>query len=309
MKFRDFKNDRYFQEYLRKKEEEKRLTEEKRKRRIIQQNRERQMRYQLWLRQQQLSQIGEFASTSVSTPDVSIPIVTDGLIFHIDAGDVDSYPGSGTTVSDLIGSNDGALNNGTTFTSDNGGSFILDGIDDYISVPDSDIFTFGNNVDDSPFSIESWIKPVNGTPYRIISKFDNTTREWFLSTNDFDGTGTGNPYFVIYSFNSNFIFEYIRTDIPITNNQWHNITATYDGRGGSGARNGMKLYVDGEIQSVSGVASGTYQAMGNKPTNLDIGRLGTGYAAGSVAVAKLYDKELSASEVLQNYNALSSRYV
>ena len=37
------------------------------------------------------------------------PIVTDGLVFYVDAGNSSSYPGSGTTWSDLIGSDDATL--------------------------------------------------------------------------------------------------------------------------------------------------------------------------------------------------------
>lgn len=237
-------------------------------------------------------------------------IVTDSLLFYIDAANKKSYLGSSTNLNDLIGSNDGTLNNGTSFTTDDGGAFGFDGIDDYISVPNSDTFSFGDSVNDSPFSVDSWIKPINGTPFRIVSKNDGgNAREWFFSTNDFDGTGTGNPYFVLYSYNSNFIFEYVRTDIPISNNQWHNVTATYDGRGGSGARNGIKLYVDGQIQNVSGVVNGTYIALGFKGANLDIGRIGSSYSVGNLSTVKVYNKELSASEVLQNYNALKYRFI
>jgi hypothetical protein len=62
-------------------------------------------------------------------------IVTDGLTFAIDAASERSYPGSGTTAYDLVGSYNGALTNGVGFNSANGGSFTFDGIDDYIPFP------------------------------------------------------------------------------------------------------------------------------------------------------------------------------
>ena len=61
------------------------------------------------------------------------PIVTDGLVFYVDAGNSNSYPGSGTTWTDLAGSNDGTLTNGPTFDSGNGGSIVFDGTDDYVN--------------------------------------------------------------------------------------------------------------------------------------------------------------------------------
>ena len=53
----------------------------------------------------------------------SVGVVTDGLVFYVDAGNGNSYPGSGTTWSDLVGGNDGTLTNGPTYTtSGTGGS-------------------------------------------------------------------------------------------------------------------------------------------------------------------------------------------
>jgi hypothetical protein len=305
MKFRDFKNDRYFQEYLRKKKEQKRLAEERRKKRIIQENRERQMRYQLFLQQQRLSQIGEFASTSAGAPETeTIPIVTGSLVFHIDAGDTNSYPGSGTTVSDLVGSNDATLNNGTSFTSADGGSFIFDGMDDYISIPDNDVFSFGNSSTDSPFTFEAWINPTDATDFRILAKFASGVREYFLSTSTDDTI-----ICVLYDYSSDFVFEYAKTTSTLSDGQWANVAVTYDGRGGAGARNGIEIYINGQIQTVTRVFNGTYTAMKNGFQPVDIGRFNaTSFASGKLSVLKVYDRDLTASEVLQNYNALSSRY-
>ena len=47
-------------------------------------------------------------------------IVTDGLVFYVDAANSNSYPGSGTTWTDLIGSNNATLDNGPTYSSSNG---------------------------------------------------------------------------------------------------------------------------------------------------------------------------------------------
>ena len=64
-------------------------------------------------------------------------IVDDGLVFAVDAGSTRSYPGSGTTVTSLVGSATGALNNGVGFTSSFGGGFTFDGTDDDISIGSS----------------------------------------------------------------------------------------------------------------------------------------------------------------------------
>ena len=72
-------------------------------------------------------------------------IVTDGLVFCVDPANARSYPGTGTTLTDLEGSNNGTLTNGPTFSSNNRGVFTLDGTNDYIAVADSsENFTFAN---------------------------------------------------------------------------------------------------------------------------------------------------------------------
>ena len=54
-------------------------------------------------------------------------MVTDGLVLCLDAANTKSYPGSGTTWSDLIESNNGTLVNGPTYSSADGGSIVFDG--------------------------------------------------------------------------------------------------------------------------------------------------------------------------------------
>ena len=60
-------------------------------------------------------------------------IVTDGLVFAVDAGSTRSYPGSGTTATSLVGSILGTLNNGVGFSTANGGTWTFDGTDDKIN--------------------------------------------------------------------------------------------------------------------------------------------------------------------------------
>jgi hypothetical protein len=62
-------------------------------------------------------------------------ISKDGLVLCLDAANKASYPGSGTVWRDLAGSNNGTLTNDPTFNSDNGGSIVFDGVDDYITTP------------------------------------------------------------------------------------------------------------------------------------------------------------------------------
>ena len=66
-------------------------------------------------------------------------IVTDGLVFYVDAGNDNSYPGTGGTWSDLVGGNDGSFNNmddvnnpSNNYDSATGGSLVFDNTDDIV---------------------------------------------------------------------------------------------------------------------------------------------------------------------------------
>ena len=63
-------------------------------------------------------------------------VVTDGLVLALDAADRNSYPGSGTTWTDLSGNgNNGTLDNSVTYTSNNGGGLSFDGTDEIVLLP------------------------------------------------------------------------------------------------------------------------------------------------------------------------------
>ena len=108
-------------------------------------------------------------------------IVTDGLVLALDAANPKSYPGSGTTWSDLAGNNDATLTNGPTFDSGNSGSFVFDGIDDYA---DS-----GNpSISDGKLTVNAWIKISAGSIYQHI--VDSSSNSWHLAI-----LNTNKPYF------------------------------------------------------------------------------------------------------------------
>ena len=103
----------------------------------------------------------KFYSKQLSESDIKqnyfgAPIVTDGLVFAVDANNIVSYPKSGTAWYNLTGSvASGSLVNGPTFSQLNGGSIVFDGTDDYVNYPNSINPT-------SSFSCEAWI---NRTQY------------------------------------------------------------------------------------------------------------------------------------------------
>ena len=211
-------------------------------------------------------------------------IVTDGLVFYVDAGNGDSYPGSGTAWSDLVGSNDGTLTNGPTYSSDNGGSIVFDGVNDYttVSVPTSGDTTYC-----------AWFK-TNGsnTNTRIIHANTNGQRNFSFGTSSTNGyvggyDGTNQPL----------------TTLTFDDGTWHYAVAVMK-------TNDYKVYIDGQNQTLTWGLGTTGNWNNNTTSAQYIGQRGGGsYLNANLAQVKIYNRALTSAEVTQNYNALKNRFI
>ena len=240
-------------------------------------------------------------------------IVKDGLVLYLDPGSPNSYFNkSSTIIKDISGNgNNGTLINfgsQTIYNSSNGGSIVFDGSNDYVNNGNGSIFSFGNGVTDSPFSVSTWVlfTSVGGSTFKgIVSKDNGTQREWALLEN---GSGKIRVFLKNTLNNPNVNQQSIDSTTTYLTNTWYNIVFTYDGRGGSNAADGMYLYTNGMVEVPTNVTKGTYIAMSSTIANLNIGRYSTNYFSGRISNTKIYNKAISAQEVLQNYNALKGRY-
>ena len=80
-------------------------------------------------------------------------IITDGLVLHLDAANTNSYPGSGTTWTDISGKgHNGTLTNGPTFNSGDMGTIVFDGSNDTVTLSANSDFDFGTG----DFTIEGF---------------------------------------------------------------------------------------------------------------------------------------------------------
>jgi hypothetical protein len=220
-------------------------------------------------------------------------IVTNGLVLCLDAANQKSYPGSGTIWYDLTGNfNNGTLINGPTFSSDNGGSIVFDGIDDY-----TDCGTF-TGLGSSNRTINVWFKiislSVSGNKRIISLATDNTSTDTPAFTLGYSTTLTslniglgGNPY------------NGYLTLPAFTLNTWINIC-------GSINSNTISVYVNGNFFN-NATNTGT---VGANPI-VYLGRYNNFYGQyGNINIAQtsIYNRALSAQEVLQNYNATKTRF-
>jgi hypothetical protein len=215
-------------------------------------------------------------------------IVTDGLVLNLDAGFTPSYPKNGTTWYDLSGNgNNVTLTNGPSFSSNNGGVLVFDGIDDYADIP------FDSSLNNSNTTLSVWVKSTfvvgpSGRHY-ILDGVSHRTMIFVDEPNEIN--------FVIVTSSG---VKYAIYDNAITSQgTWLNIVGTYDG-------SFLKLYVNGDLKT-------TESHSGNINNADSTGRImdyrANGYEVqGQAGTFMIYNRGLSTTEVLQNYNAQKGRF-
>jgi hypothetical protein len=199
-----------------------------------------------------------------------------------------------------------ALSNDVPVNIGAGTSLKFDGVNDYIDVGDPTNLSFGNSISDTPFSISAWINMKDSIHFPIASKYSGINPnqgEWVFST-----IGAGELNFSIIDnqvsnregISSNTISSY--------ENQWIHVVASYDGRGGSTASNGMNLYLNSQsLATVNTSDAGTYIAMENTPTKVSVGSKLMSYstpeyANGNIFNLQIFNKILTISEISFLYN-------
>ena len=224
--------------------------------------------------------------------------VTDGLVLYMDAANSKSYVSGSTTWNDIsrTGAN-GTLVNGPTFNSSNGGSLVFDGVDDYVGR--NTALNVGSN-----FSVFAWVKPgaINVRNGIVGNSYPYSSRVgWFLATATNYG-GTLNTFFITVGNDNAY-----RTanNSSITLNAWNYIGGTVT----NGGQN-IKLYVNGiETSYLGGLL--TSNTITYTTPQFYVGRRVDSLPEpfiGSIATTQIYNRILSSTEVLQNYNALKGRF-
>lgn len=216
-------------------------------------------------------------------------IIIDELIFAIDPGSERSYPGSGTTNTDLMEAITGTLTNGTSFNSGNGGAFVFDGTDDYI--------TFGNTqslTDKDQGTISTWVNPETTSMKFALGWHGNTSNYMRLEV-----SGNGTTTWLTEVGN---VGNSLTSTATTPKDVWTNIVITQNGTN-------CKFYINSVLQGDAG--NGTWFA--THPTlSLYLGSELSwgGYDFdGKISNTLIYSKVLTAAQVLQNYNAQKNRFI
>ena len=223
--------------------------------------------------------------------------VSDGLVFQLDAANFRSYSGSGNTANGLVSGIGGTLVNGVGFTSSNNGSFFFDGTNNYINLPNSsNLLTFGTN----PFSIEFWIYYTSESGIRtILSNYSDYNTGYntyfYLGVFTYQVLSMVNKVLLLGS-SGNFFNNTFGADIVV--NQWTHIVFTRDGSTFICYKNGLQVSSVSQSNNYSGVRS----------TKIGGGVASISTIVGNLPSMKLYNRALSATEVMQNFNAMRERY-
>jgi hypothetical protein len=209
-------------------------------------------------------------------------VVTNGLVLNLDAGFTPSYPTTGTTWYDVSPSgNTGTITNGPAFNSSNDGSILFDGVDDYIN-----LFPLTST---SSLTIDFCFKNSSGGIKVITGMYNGGGADWWI------GIWDSNKF--TFSFGSPSKVD-LYSNTTINDGIIRHASCVYDK-----STNSSLLYINGTLQSTGSTPSTVTQPGGN----LTIGRFGdisSFYWPGNIYNYKIYNRVLSATEVLQNYLAL-----
>ena len=227
-------------------------------------------------------------------------IITNGLVLYLDAGYGTSYPGTGTTWTNVSGINRNVtLANGPIYTGTSGGAIIFDGVDDKATISSTIAEPTGIRLGSSltPWMVNVWIK--------TTASGSNSIGTFPILTNQ-----SGGPVYSSMGIGAGGVLKYAHYDgswivdvgtIPINNGNWHMVTwVNLD-------NNTMNLYVDGVFDRN---ISSTIVGGGNINPVDSIGYGWSGYLNASIATVAIYKRNYSYSsaEVLQNFNAQKSRF-
>jgi hypothetical protein len=216
-------------------------------------------------------------------------IVQDGLVLNLDAAVDASYSG-GTTWRDLAGSNNGTFINmdGTNFSSDNGGLLSFDGSNEKIEIQDNSSLDITSEI-----SLEAWVYATKSNGIQnVICKSSNTQNNAYI----FPRTNNGWTQCTFY-LNING-WKQLAASWP-SRNQWHHTIGVYGG-------GYQRIYINGQQSAITS-RTGSISTNSN-PLTLGVQPGYSEWFGGSISNARVYNRALTATEVLQNYNATRHRF-
>tara|TARA_A100001015_G_scaffold128997_1_gene143099 strand:- start:3787 stop:4485 length:699 start_codon:yes stop_codon:yes gene_type:complete len=226
---------------------------------------------------------------------ITTGIIADGLILNIDPANRASYPKTGTIVNDTIGTNNSTLQSSGMFENTNSGVFDFDGGTNYVLLPST--FQPYNLTE---LTISAWFNPTSGDSQNLnIFGADQVSGFPVFGILSYGTTG----YFIINN-------RFVNLNNWVNNvnlNQWNQVVGVFSG---SSKGNYMRVYFNNSSDASSNIPSipsstGTFTV--TTQSRIGVGA-GYGYFLGSMGNFHIYNRALSPTEILHNYNALKGRF-
>ena len=242
---------------------------------------------------------------------VTTGIVSDGLIFNMDAANRASYPAQRTFTIAESGScyNTLDLTQSGSFISDpefitqptSASCWDFDGVDDYIDCgeipPLFKYFPIGT-AKDTAWSASMWVKGSSAGGFFEIP---------YVESNALNAFSFGFAFSTYLYFGGKYALIKIKESgtTAFSTTDWNHIVMTFDGVDNT-ALSSYTLYVGGISIPIVLI---TPNITDFRTKNISIGVAGTLYWDGSISNCQLYDRTLSSTDVLHNYNALKGRFI
>jgi hypothetical protein len=221
---------------------------------------------------------------------ISNTIVRDGLVLCLDAANTKSYVSGSTTWNDLSrGGNNGTLVNTPAFDSANGGSIVFDGVNEYVSTQ-----YFGDNP--SSYTYSCWYNPLNDIYVNVLSRGrDGSGNGWSLFIGNNSGVYRAGVVTTDGATNT-----YLTYGVNVQYNKWVHITGQWT------SGDSLKLYINGILNSSTSVSQ-TILRTSTDGWSINSAET-TSYGASQISQVQIYNRALTATEILQNYNTTKGRY-
>jgi hypothetical protein len=251
-------------------------------------------------------------------------IVENGLVLCLDAANTISYQSGSTTWNDISGyGTNGTLTNGPTFSSANGGIIVLDGVNDYINntvnltqinnIANSSSFTFSSTFRLLAMPAVSaancggvLMKSSYNPSYGLNIGFSGdsggfrTTAQVYYGLRNLTGTAGVTPGYGIFD-------QYSNSTLRV--GQWYKVDMVHDF---AGTTHTLRLYINGVLDRESTSTNALYPINFQNTATLSIANQILGgnivYTNTQISNTQIYNKALTAQEVLQNYNATKGRF-
>lgn len=207
-------------------------------------------------------------------------VVTDNLVLYLDAGNIKSYPGSGTTWFDLTtNKNDGVMTNGPVYSTLGGGSISFDGVDDYIV---GSMVNFPSVLD---FTSVCWFRTNVSNKEQHFFNLKGGGMQFYVSTSNKLQTSNWGALVGATTIQTNRWYMACLTRLASTGDSVAYLNGAVDATAVLPAYAASTQYIGGNY-----VGGGNY------------------FLNGYLAVGMFYTRVLSQDEIVQNFNALRGRF-